>query len=276
MKKRDIYKENVHILKGFIRLANITGEDLPPTDIIRKEGGKAVWPDQYQDFFGDFFRRFYKTVFGRAWCAGPYHIPFSDLFLVGASDNLLRDALKRKPDRARMIPQKEMYELYWYTRKLLSALATRSLQSSRFVNVWKEVPEKAPFHPMTDEERGENRTQLNERYLKREEGKGIKLTVTPLPTGVRYLETFRLWMDRTFWIGEQGKIIFDETTGLLPLFLDRLSNAVKGLPADRVRRCAVCSNFFWAYRKDTPACSKTHAATLRKRRERKGEPKYRG
>jgi hypothetical protein len=42
-----------------------------------------------------------------------------------------------------------------------------------------------------------------------------------------------------------------------------------GVPISRIRRCTVCSDYFWAGRKDKSVCSARCGATKRKRKERK-------
>ena len=62
--------------------------------------------------------------------------------------------------------------------------------------------------------------------------------------------------------------LFVDEDGLLQVEWDSFAYAVKGKEASRIRQCAVCNKFFWAYRVDQKCCGKKCSGVYRVRRHR--------
>lgn len=62
--------------------------------------------------------------------------------------------------------------------------------------------------------------------------------------------------------------------GLIEFERDDFMRAIEGVEVERLRRCAICSKFFWAGRLDQQCCSKNCANTLRNRRWRANSKEY--
>jgi hypothetical protein len=71
---------------------------------------------------------------------------------------------------------------------------------------------------------------------------------------------FALPLEMYLYIDEDGK---------LQVVWDSFAYAVKGKEASRIRQCAICNKFFWAYREDQKCCGKKCSGVYRVRRLRK-------
>ncbi len=62
--------------------------------------------------------------------------------------------------------------------------------------------------------------------------------------------------------------LFVDDDGTLQVAWDSFAYAFKGAEASRIRQCAICHNFFWAYRKDQKCCGKKCSNVYRVRYHR--------
>jgi predicted nucleic acid-binding Zn ribbon protein len=83
-------------------------------------------------------------------------------------------------------------------------------------------------------------------------------------TGTDY-PTF-LDSDKTFVFGfsDDGKYQVKSSSGIADIFAE----ALPGVDADRIRRCAICLKIFWAKNKNSETCSEPCRNALRQRRHR--------
>lgn len=225
-KDRVELKEKVLVLKEFIGLANIVDfrGEIPLVDRVRQKGNEVVWPEEYQDFFKEFYKKFRETIFWKTWVSGG-GIPQLDM--IRDLRKLLKGGKPRFPYTDQP-PRFDMYTLYYETREILDCF---------------------------------NRYRKNKRE-----------------SVIRKSVSYYLPIQRTIDVNwEFGKIVVQTgSSNSLESCLDALVWALEGLPADRVRACPVCPNFYWAKKIDSPACSPKHVKVERTRRWRKGGEKYRG
>jgi hypothetical protein len=60
-----------------------------------------------------------------------------------------------------------------------------------------------------------------------------------------------------------------DQSGRLALSEDQLFSLFVGLPADRIRSCAICTKLFWARRTNSECCGQTCRKTFNQRNSRR-------